>query len=191
MHMALDHQAWLKLHTSYCTRLQSWISHKSCDANRERSSSRSGDCRCFGCGGLDNQAQSPVPLNSTLSEILEEVLTEDTKTRTTAYHESALTDHDPDEIHAQLMQLFPDLSVLEPSETTDDAADQERQGRRTKRGYTRRKYAVYKGRCRRCGGYMTNDIEWHDGTKDDEIYRCFTCGWRTSPEYTWNRAKGV
>jgi len=46
---------------------------------------------------------------------------------------------------------------------------------------------VFMGRCRRCGGWMQNTIERHGGERDDNVYRCIACGWRTSPEYEANR----
>ena len=47
---------------------------------------------------------------------------------------------------------------------------------------------VYVGRCMRCEGYMVHAAkECHDGIVDDEIYRCFCCGWRVSPAYDYNR----
>jgi hypothetical protein len=51
-----------------------------------------------------------------------------------------------------------------------------------------RRVAVFVGRCHKCGGYMMNALERHDGIRDDEVYRCFNCGWRTSPRYQFNRA---
>jgi len=51
-----------------------------------------------------------------------------------------------------------------------------------------RRVPVYIGRCIRCDGYMTNALERYDGIKDDAVYRCLCCGWRTSPGYAENRA---
>ncbi len=49
-------------------------------------------------------------------------------------------------------------------------------------------FAVYQGRCIRCGGYMDNTREEGTDEKwDDDVYRCLACGWRTSPAYAWNR----
>lgn len=51
-----------------------------------------------------------------------------------------------------------------------------------------KRYAVYQGRCHRCGGYMDNTRENQFMEKwDDDVYRCLACGWRTSPAYAWNR----
>jgi ribosomal protein L44E len=52
--------------------------------------------------------------------------------------------------------------------------------------------AVYIGRCKRCGGYMVNALEGRQfGRRIDDVYRCFSCGWRTSPQYAWNRQELV
>jgi hypothetical protein len=51
-----------------------------------------------------------------------------------------------------------------------------------------RRYAVYKGKCKRCGGYMDNTREYLSNESwDEDVYRCLACGWRTSPAYAWNR----
>lgn len=51
-----------------------------------------------------------------------------------------------------------------------------------------KRYAVYQGRCTRCGGYMDNTRENQFMEKwDDDVHRCLACGWRTSPAYAWNR----
>lgn len=47
---------------------------------------------------------------------------------------------------------------------------------------------VFMGRCHRCNGYMVHGAkEHHDGATDDEVYRCFNCGWKISPQYDYNR----
>ena len=51
-----------------------------------------------------------------------------------------------------------------------------------------RRFAVYQGRCTRCGGYVENTREQGiDRRWDDDAHRCLACGWRTSPAYAWNR----
>jgi predicted SprT family Zn-dependent metalloprotease len=47
---------------------------------------------------------------------------------------------------------------------------------------------VFMGRCPRCRGFMQNDRERQFNERDEHVYRCFTCGWRTSPIYNENRA---
>lgn len=54
-----------------------------------------------------------------------------------------------------------------------------------------RKVAVFMGRCPRCAGYMLNAPERQYSVRDEEVYRCFCCGFRTSPSYLWNRQELV
>lgn len=55
-----------------------------------------------------------------------------------------------------------------------------------------RKVPVYVGRCIRCDGYMTHSFrEAGDDGIDDAVYRCFNCGWRTSPKYYENSRYGI
>lgn len=55
----------------------------------------------------------------------------------------------------------------------------------------RRRVRVYMGTCQKCSGYMVHDAKEYKGSiTDDEVYRCFNCGWRISPEYHYNRSKG-
>lgn len=57
-----------------------------------------------------------------------------------------------------------------------------------KRLERKNRVSVYMGRCQRCSGFMVHGVkEYHDGVVDDEVYRCFNCGWRTSPAYDYNR----
>lgn len=53
---------------------------------------------------------------------------------------------------------------------------------------SRYRIRVFEGRCRKCGGYMSHNYRECQGpTIDDEVYRCFNCGWRVSPIYSENR----
>ena len=55
-----------------------------------------------------------------------------------------------------------------------------------------RRVAVYVGRCIRCHGAMMHGArEYGDGMIDDAVYRCLSCGWRTSPGYEENRKFGA
>jgi len=52
----------------------------------------------------------------------------------------------------------------------------------------RKRVRVYVGRCMRCDGYMFPAAkEYRGDIVDDEVYRCFNCGWHTSPAYEYNR----
>jgi len=100
-------------------------------------------------------------------------------------------DFSPEELETLCPGLATEVSLL--SDPNDEAADIEpdegRQAhRRAKKGHAPRKFAVYMGRCRKCGGYMVRGAkESHDGTTDDDVHRCYNCGWRTSPGYDYNR----
>jgi len=39
-----------------------------------------------------------------------------------------------------------------------------------------RRYAVYQGRCKRCGGYMDNTREMQNELVDEDVQRCLSCG---------------
>lgn len=97
---------------------------------------------------------------------------------------------DEDDFEDEIMRLFPELrEFIEESEPElidcGCEIDRERIGSEAKHG---KKYAVYMGRCKRCGGYMDNIREMQFVEKwDDDVYRCLACGWRTSPAYAWNR----
>jgi hypothetical protein len=147
---------------------------------------------CQGCGGLNDQSKTLEstakidPFASALLSILDDE-EENVESDPQDVNESWI---DRDDLDDEVLRLFPELQefIEEPGTDTINTGD-ETQGkiRRVESVQHRDKYSVYMGRCGRCKGYMTNDIECHDGIKDDDIYRCFTCGWRTSPVYQWNR----
>lgn len=89
-------------------------------------------------------------------------------------------------IDDEVLRLFPELREF--IEEGAEAGNEGRKGRiAAKSKQHTNKCAVYIGRCKRCNGYMINALERHGGIKDDDVYRCFTCGWRTSPVYQFNR----
>jgi hypothetical protein len=98
---------------------------------------------------------------------------------------------DEDDLDDEVMQLFPELrGFIEECNSTPIAAENESRRERpgSKSNHCRDKYAVYMGRCERCGGYMDNTRETQFAEKwDDDVHRCLACGWRTSPAYAWNR----
>ncbi|EKD36403.1 MAG: hypothetical protein ACD_75C01523G0005 [uncultured bacterium] len=207
MHMALSADDWLQLNTSYCKRLAAWITARSCDSNRVLSSSKVGDLRCNGCNGLHDQVLTATPiLTDSLHHALAELLEEDTQQEEQSElqnlgDDSGAMDNlsmDEDDLDDEVLALFPELreffEVREPEQDvplTKHLAEQEVPITRHKVKASNKKYAVLIGRCKRCHGYMQNDIEWHHGEHDDDIHRCFTCGWRTSPVYAWNRDMAV
>jgi DNA-directed RNA polymerase subunit RPC12/RpoP len=157
-----------------------------CSDNQQQSKF---DNRCTGCRGLFDQAEpvaaTSLPL-SFLEELEEPQPSAEEPDTSTASDDQYRPDLDDDELEELLAEYFPD-EVAEQQEQEhrdtvclDDLPDT--RGRRV---------PVYIGRCVRCGGYMINAMERYDGIKDDDVYRCFTCGWRTSPVYEINRAMHV
>jgi len=188
MHMALTTDEWLMLNTGYCNRLSASVTVAVCEGNQKIGREKFGDLRCAGCGGLDDQ-RLISPLKNGRS-VLELVCAERSDSH------GAITDtHQPADAHEveQPATTLDDntitdlLADLFPEDDEEAATDQKFVELIDPPETRRRRVAVYTGRCCRCGGYMTNDLERHDGIKDHDVYRCFMCGWRTSPEYANNR----
>lgn len=186
----------------YCERLQATITPAMCEENQKKSTAKWGDLRCHACGGLHNQTRpieqkrllldlawnldepaeavpksaldctgpdDPISDFAALDQVIEEM-----------YQDPAPADDfedlEVDLDDEQLLALFPELA--EPDEITQETElrYKEYQAKAPRR-------AVYHGRCQRCGGWMDN-IREH---QDDNVFRCFLCGWRTGPEYKQNR----
>lgn len=188
MHMALNAEEWIRLNTSYCNRLSAWLSPKSCEANRVRSASGEGDLRCSGCNGLNDQEQVSSTLNRSLHLALVEVLTADDST--------AEDEGKPEELAPLYERGCFDLDELELDELLAGLFElgQEEMREECRPVYLEdspekpRRVPVFTGRCSRCNGYMVNDQERQSNERDEHVYRCFTCGYRTSPIYKDNRA---
>lgn len=176
------HRAWLTANgAAYCHRLLATITAAACEINRARNNAF--DCRCNGCGGLNNQPSAEpkhthiylLPLDDT--EEPESTLPDD-EADDLLHNWTALDDDEFDEL---LSEYFPDDCTDQEEEREPVYLEEptEPKGRRV---------LVYIGRCCRCGGYMINALERYDGIKDDAVYRCLCCGWRTSPGYAENRA---
>ncbi len=163
--------------------MRATITAAACTANQKQSSL---DNRCTGCRGLFNQTEpvavTPLPFAS-LDEV-EEAAPASENSGDWQYPDSQdRFDLTEDELDELLSEYFPD-------ETTDRQEQEQRE-----RIYLDdpmdarpRRVPVYIGRCTRCHGYMINALERYDGIKDDNVYRCCGCGWRTSPGYEINRA---
>ena len=168
---------------AWCNRMTAKITHATCEENQRKF----GYLRCQNCGGLDSQPE-PRPECPSLvivrSKDLEPVATTviETLTGTGA---NDLDETEIDELLADLFQEDEDCEDEEQREVAylEDAPEA-----------TNRRVAVYIGRCIRCNGYMANDREKQFDVRDEDVYRCFTCGWRISPRYANNRvlfARGV
>lgn len=175
---------------AWCQRLSATITPATCEQQRISGRAAS-DLRCSGCNGLHDQSE-PQPDRPVLTFVQRTAKEPEESPKADACNEGvgigaddrheSLCQLDDEELDDFLAEMFP-----------DEIDDEEEQG--CERHYIEeppetkgRRVAVYMGRCSRCGGYMTNDLERHDGIKDDDVYHCFTCGWRTSPEYELNRA---
>lgn len=183
---------------AYCIRMSATITPKQCAHNKQRSAAKYGDYRCYGCGGLSNQdEQKQDRRNRGLIRALTGII-ETSEANNKADHNSiaetgiSALDNIIDDLYTnplpgddfsdieldlddeQLLALFPEFSE------EDDEADfpplAGRQGVAPRR-------AVFRGRCKRCGGYMDNTREG----QDDNVFHCLACGWRTGPEYERNR----
>lgn len=191
MHLALAHNQavdgvalWFAANQAgYCIRMRATITAAACTANQKQSSL---DNRCTGCRGLFDQiapvVAAALPFAS-LNEVEEAApASEDSGDWQNPDSQDRL-DLTEDELDELLSEYFPD-------ETTDRQEQEQRE-----RIYLDdppdarpRRVPVYIGRCARCRGYMINALERYDGIKDDNVYRCCSCGWRTSPGYEINRA---
>lgn len=190
MHMALSTEEWLSQQALYCNRYKARLTQVHCDRNQLRTD----DCRCDGCGGLEEEQREiephepvvfysdpepeeldPTPLIQALAGALQEVLDGD--------EEVPFDDEEePDEESAvELTGFQRQLLALMGDDVDEPIAER----KPTKKGP--RRFAVFMGRCPRCKGYMINSPE----RDDHDAHRCLTCGYRTSPGYVWNRNQGA
>jgi hypothetical protein len=195
---AVDYDTWLEANGgAYCFRHRCRMTANACQVQQQHSRAEIGDMRCHGCGGLDNQPDTaPMWPRLQLVDLDNQErdpapgIPEQTEPATGGgkFDFSSLAlDLDPSAATA-LLEKDPELSAALAALLVDDDEPDEpvRTPRRASKEKPRR-VAVYMGRCNRCQGYMINDLERYDGIKDDDVYRCCTCGWRTSPDYDFNR----
>lgn len=188
MHIAFPLDNWLGENARYCNRYHARFTPATCAKTREKF----GKERCAGCNGLEDQQRElerkepvviqdePEPaecMTRALAGALQEILDGD--------DEELFTDADPEELdetvedelngfhHELLALLDDDLEEPVPERMPD------------KKGT--RRFAVFMGRCPRCKGYILPAPERYDDIRDNEVMRCFNCGYRTSPGYQWNR----
>ena len=187
---AEDCTTWLMVHGAvWCHRLSAMITAAACDANRTASAFKNSDCRCDGCGGLENQ---PLPGMSFLPPI---AVIEEPSAKTTDIPVPSNEDIYEESLNLHWGALNADavttlnsfhhelLSMLE--DDTEEPELEELKPQKMER--KERPVQVFIGRCRRCNGYMAAVQERFEGVTDNAVYRCFNCGWRTSPEYQQNR----
>jgi len=143
--------------------------------------------RCEGCNGLYDQAEPLVDaLNRSLQVALEEIIDMDLSCPERVGNAGKIGKHPADEydcddlepllLEEELLALFPELAEEDEPEEQIERVYREYQTAAPRR-------AIYKDRCKRCGGYMENTREWGD----DNVFHCLCCGWRTGPEYELNR----
>lgn len=102
---------------------------------------------------------------------------------------SLLDDLDIELADESIEDLCPGLSQGINSLLMEESATLQEENRPNLREcrQSRKKVAVFMGRCHRCDGYMLNDRERQFSITDEEVYRCVSCGWRTSPVYAFNQ----
>lgn len=177
-----------------CIRMAAIITAANCKLNREQTNK---DCRCNGCGGLDNQAQPQPAIPKFAWDFEEKDEPEDETPSGSAstaaenddfsalneiiddLFENPLPGDDFDDVELdldddELLRFFPELAE-DPLPDFPRFSEYQTEAPR---------HAVYRGRCTKCGGYVDNTRE----RQDDNVFRCLACGWRTSPEYEHNRA---
>lgn len=211
------YDAWLSANSAFCNRLSARITLETCLKQQEKSVADQGDLRCSGCNGLHDQLSPPQPrlvsvsiesgtavepaTNEFEAVIAHTLPAAPEITTDESVDLSGLSlDISPD-IATQILVQNPELAKgllemqagedeFDPECTEPADGKEEHPAEIQVRGYLPEKplrVAVYRGRCIRCGGYMINALERHDGIHDDDVYRCFCCGWRTSPVYETNR----
>lgn len=180
--------AWLESNrAAWCHRLSAVITLAACETNRAVSSKKNSDCRCDGCDNLYNQPEpggsflpcvvhpetappediETIPANEE-TDCLGEWQAEERETQKSAEHLNGF--------HHELLNLLEEeLEEFEPDRKPE--ANQPINSR----------VPVFIGRCSHCKGYMVATREIRDGILDNAVYRCFNCGWRTSPGYLQNR----
>lgn len=200
--------AWLARNTTLCIRHQARITLATCEANRTLTED---NFRCAGCGGLHDQQQPkalvventpyPVaapavidPLSRAFIVMLQEIISGDYSDSADDLDDEELDDDElwllpqsaPDE--AAALDPFTELLLADLQGHVEEDKPQAKRVEIVEPPERKRRVWVFTGRCPRCSGYMVLAAkEYHDGIVDDEVYRCFTCGWRTSPEYDFNR----
>jgi hypothetical protein len=203
---AVDIDQWLAGNTAYCARYQARLSSTACEQNRKYSRE---DLRCEGCGGLHDQPPlpalrlvyparpefhkepepAPLPGETDTGDVCRDEFASLDQAREEDEDLSLLDDLEIELSAAQLEALCPGLAAEIGELVSEEIPSSEEQARadRRKRKPRRGKVAVFMGRCHRCGQYMVNDRERQFSEKDEGVYRCYTCGWRVSPVYVFNR----
>ena len=167
---------------AYCNRMSATFTAVMCERNQIKTGF---DYRCNGCGGLYNQYSppqaQPLYIQSATDEngaivaqygIIDEIYDEPEADNNLADVELDLDDE-------QLLALFPDF--VRKSDKTEDTETHYQRFMEQQKAAKRR--VIYNGRCKRCGGYVENIREY----EDYNVFRCLACGWRTGPEYEFNR----
>lgn len=191
MDMTLTTDDWLTLHAQYCNRYRARMTPEGCEENRQKAD----NFRCAGCDGLKDaqrelEYRPPIviqcepeandPMTQALAGALQDILNgkED---------EGALEDPEAEELDDESEEELNSFHYKLLALMECDVEKPETEHRPRPEKTRNRRFAVYIGRCRRCSGYMVNTPERQFTEHDDETYRCFSCGWWTSPAYEWNR----
>ncbi|MBK5274598.1 MAG: hypothetical protein JJE30_06060 [Desulfuromonadales bacterium] len=192
MHMAISSDDWLALNTQHCNRYHARMTPAVCTENQLKTD----NYLCSGCSGLEDvqwelERREPVvipcapeaddPMTQALAGALQDIL--DGKE-----DEELPEDPEGDELDDELVEEELNGFHYKLLALMDCEPEEPEPERRPNLEHKRpRRVAVYMGRCPRCSGYVINDPEMQFADRDNEAYRCFSCGWRTSPAYEWNR----
>jgi hypothetical protein len=180
MHMTLTTNDWLLQNALFCNRLHARITLQVCEENRAKSD----DLRCEGCTGLEDQERGiprkePVVFFSEPSlEDREVVEASETDGSDTFDSDEPYVEPVDDDLEGELLSLLED----DFEELIPEPAIKQNKCKQV---------AVFMGRCPICDGYMVNAPEQQYSVRDEEVYRCFCCGFRTSPSYEWNRRQRI
>lgn len=190
MQLAQSTEDWLSQNALFCNRYHARLNQLHCEENRQSNDV----ARCSGCGGLEDQEREiarqepvvffsdgpddhdPEPLKEALADALQEALDEFLLDDLEEPEEE--TAGEPAGFQSQLLALL-----------GDDFEEELIERRSAKK--ERRRFAVFMGRCPRCWGYMVNAPERYGDIRDDDVYRCFNCSYRTSPGYQQSRELGA
>jgi len=192
MHLAYSSDDWLNLNAQHCNRYHARLTQVGCEENRQKLDAS----RCTGCDGLEDvqrelerrepvvihcEPESDDPMTQALAGALQDILNgEDDEELLEDPEAEEFDDETPED---ELSGVSHRLLALLEAETEESLSER----RPVPEQNSKRRVAVFMGRCPHCKGYMANIIEWYDGIKDDAVYRCYNCGWRTSPKYEQNR----
>ena len=196
MHMALPSDNWLEQNALFCNRFHARLAPGACVCNREGKAAQ----HCAGCNGLEDH-QRELPRSEPViffSEPDPEEL--DPLSRAFVAALQGILDCDEWEVLIEEPEYYPDANLAKVElngfyhnllSLLEDDQEESEEPRPVPEKKGPRRFAVFMGRCTRCSGWMVNAPEFYDAIRDEAVYRCYSCGYRSSPSYKWNRSQSV